>query len=86
MVILRRLPPGHAGRALRCQCILPIFCDPALDVEERERDLSEVLPVDEMALWPQDIHAMAEGLLFEEGLFVLLMSDALFHDILFHTL
>ena len=29
---------------------------------------------------------MAEGLLFEEGLFVLLMSGALFHDILFNTL
>ena len=29
---------------------------------------------------------MAEGLLFEEGLFVLLMSDVPFHDILFHTL
>ena len=29
---------------------------------------------------------MAEGLLFKEGLFVLLMSDALLHDILFHTL
>ena len=29
---------------------------------------------------------MAEGLLSEEGLFVLLMSDVSFHDILFHTL
>ena len=29
---------------------------------------------------------MAEGSLFAEGLFVLLMPDALFHDILFHTL
>ena len=29
---------------------------------------------------------MAEGLLFEEGLFVLLMPDALLHDILFHAL
>ena len=29
---------------------------------------------------------MAEGLLFEEGLFILLMSDVPFHDILFHTL
>ena len=29
---------------------------------------------------------MAEGSLFEESLFVLLMPDALFHDILFHTL
>ena len=39
-----------------------------------------------MVLWPQDVHAVAEGLLFEEGLFVLLMSDALLHDMLFHTL
>ena len=29
---------------------------------------------------------MMEGLLFEEGLFVLLLSDALLYDILFHTL
>ena len=29
---------------------------------------------------------MAEGLLFEEGLFVLLIFDVPFHDILFHTL
>ena len=29
---------------------------------------------------------MAEGLLFVDGLFVLLMSDALLHNILFHTL
>ena len=29
---------------------------------------------------------MAEGLLFEEDLFVLLMSDVPFHDILFHTI
>ena len=32
------------------QCILPIFCDPALGVEGRERDLSEVLPDYAMAL------------------------------------
>ena len=36
-----------------------------------------------MMLWPQDVHAVAEGLLFEEGLFVLLM---LLHNILFHAL
>ena len=42
----------------------------------------QVLPVDAMAVGPQDIHAMAEGLLFEESLFILLMSDVLFHDIL----
>ena len=66
------------------QCIFPIFCDPALRVEGRERDLSEVLSVDAMALWPQDVHAVAEGLLSEESLFVLLMPDALLHDILFH--
>ena len=29
---------------------------------------------------------MAEGLLFEEGLFVLLVPDVLLHDILFYTL
>ena len=29
---------------------------------------------------------MAKGLLFEEGLFVLLVSDVLLHDILFYTL
>ena len=32
------------------QRVHPIFCDPALGVEWRERDLSEVLPVDAMAL------------------------------------
>ena len=32
------------------------------------------------------IHAMAEGLIFEEGLFVLLVLDVLLHDILFYTL
>ena len=31
-------------------------------------------------------HAMAECLLFEEGLFVLLVPDVLLHDILFYTL
>ena len=34
----------------------------------------------------QDIHAMAKGLLFEEGLFVLLVPDVLLQDILFYTL
>ena len=45
-----------------------------------------MLPVDAMALWPQDSHAMAEGLLFEERLLVLLVPDVLLHDILFYTL
>ena len=45
-----------------------------------------MLPVDAMAVGPQDIHAMAEGLLFAESLFILLKSDVLFHDIHFHPL
>ena len=45
-----------------------------------------MLPVDAMTVGPQDIHAMAEGLLLEESLFILLMSDVLFHDTLFHPL
>ena len=39
-----------------------------------------------MAARAQDIHAVAEDSLFEEGLFVLLMPDALFHDIFFYAL
>ena len=69
-----------------CQRVHHMFCDPALGVEGWERDLVQMLPVDAMALWPQDIHAMAEGLLFDEGLFVLLVPDVLLHDILFYTL
>ena len=43
-----------------------------------------MLSVDAMALWPQDIHAMAKGLLFEET--SLLVPDVLLHGILFYTL
>ena len=74
------------------QHVRPIFCDPALGEtlfrrwEGWEWALIRALPLDAMALWPQDVHAMAEGSLSEESLFVLLMSDVLFHDILFHTL
>ena len=69
-----------------CHRVQPIFCDPALGVKGWESDLVQMSPVDAMALWLQDIHAMAKGLLFEEGLFVLHVSDELLHDILFYTL
>ena len=42
-----------------------VFGYPALGVEGGQRDLVQVLPVDVMLLWPEDIHAVAEGLLTE---------------------
>ena len=65
------------------QRVHPIFSYPALGVKGWERYLVKVLPVDAMAVWPQDIHAIAEGLLYQDSLFVLLMPNVIFHSGLF---
>ena len=57
-----------------------------LESKGESETLIQVLPVDAMAVGSQDIHAMAEGLLLEESLFILLLSCVLFQDIRFHPL
>ena len=63
-----------------------VFCNPALGVKRGEGDLIQALSINVMLLWPEDIHAVAEGLLTEESLSVLLVPDVLLHNVLFHAL
>ena len=57
-----------------------------LGVEGRERYLVQTLPIDAMSILPQNVHSMSKRLLFEEGLFVLLVVDVLLHGVLVHAL
>ena len=67
------------------QRVYPVFGYPALGVQERQRNLVKALPVDVVAILPQDIHAVPEGLLLEEGLSVLRVPDVLLHNDLCHA-
>ena len=65
------------------QRVHPIFAIQRLEFKD-ERPFSDVANRCVGAL-TADIHAVAEVLLFEEGLFVLLVPDVFLHDILFYA-